>query len=165
MFICIGDKETITLDNCIEVGKTEAGWIIKGSIETICQLCETWRIIHRSIKSIYSVLDYLWNDGDESDFLVSYIKPDYKIFRRSLKNLKDNILSDDIISCYLDELVVSSQKVNNILIFKSILSAINLFFVTNHFTTDFPEYLCNDNSVNPSFIFSTAETPSLAALY
>ena len=75
------------------------------------------------------------------------------------KNLKDNFLSDDIISCYLDELVVSSQKKNNILIFKSIISAINIFFVTYQFTGDFLEYLCNENSVNPSFIFFTAETP------
>ena len=121
--------------------------------------------LSKSIKSIYSVLDYLWSDGNDFNFLVTYIKPDYKIYRRTLKNLKDNFLSDDIISCYLDELVVSSQKKNNILIFKSIISAISIFFVTYQFTGDFLEYLCNENSVNPSFTFFTAEMPWLAALY
>ena len=90
--------------------------------------------LSKSIKSIYSVLDYLWSDGNDFNFLVSYIKPDYKIYRSTLKNLKDNFLSDDIISCYLDELVVSSQKVNKILIFKSTISATNIFFVTYQFT-------------------------------
>ena len=102
---------------------------------------------------MYSVLDYLWSDDDDFDFLVSYIKPDYKIFRKNLKNLKNSTLSDDIISCYLDELIVSSKKVNNILILKSIISTINFFFVTNNFTTNFQEYLCNNNSVNPSLYF------------
>ena len=133
--------------------KNGAGWIINKSIETACQLCDTWRIIQISIKSMYSVLDYLWSDDDDFDFLVSYIKPDYKIFRKNLKNLKNSTLSDDIISCYLDELIVSSKKVNNILILKSIISTINFFFVTNNFTTNFQEYLCNNNSVNPSLYF------------
>ena len=75
------------------------------------------------------------------------------------KNLKDNFSSDDIISCYLDDLAVSSQKVNKTLIFKSIIWAINIFFATYQFTWDFLEYVCNENSLNPSFIFFTAETP------
>ena len=97
--------------------------------------------LSKSIKSIYSVLDYLWSDGNDFNFLVSYIKPDYKIYRRTLKNLKDNFLSDDIISCYLDELVVSSQKVNTILIFKSTISATNIFFVTYQIPGNFLQYL------------------------
>ena len=97
--------------------------------------------LSKSIKSIYSVLDYLWSDGNDFNFLVSYIKPDYKIYRRTLKNLKDNFLSDDIISCYLDELVVSSQKVNKILIFKSTISATNIFFVTYQIPGNFLQYL------------------------
>ena len=119
--------------------------------------------LSKSIKSIYSTLEYLQSDGDDFNFLVSYIKSDYKIF--SLKNLKYNFLSDNIISCYLDELIVISQKVNNILIFKLIILVINVFFVTYQFTGDFLEYLCNENFVNPSFIFLTGETPSLAAIY
>ena len=122
----------------------------------ICSICiggNYFRQLHRawknggrselskSIKSIYSVLDYLWSDGNDFNFLVSYIKPDYKIYRRTLKNLKDNFLSDDIISCYLDELVVSSQKVNKILIFKSTISATNIFFVTYQITGNFLQYL------------------------
>ena len=97
--------------------------------------------LSKSIKSIYSVLDYLWSDGDDFNFLFWYIKPDYKIYRRTLKNLKDNFLSDGIISCYLGELVVTSQKLNKILIFKSTISATNIFFVTYQFTGHFLEYL------------------------
>ena len=37
--------------------------------------------LSKPIRSIYSVLDYLWSDGNDFNFLVSYIKPDYKIFR------------------------------------------------------------------------------------
>ena len=133
--------------------KNEAGWIINWSTETICQLCDKWRIIQISIKSTYSVLDYLWSDDDDFDFLVTFIKPDYKIFRKNFQNLKNNNLSDDITSCYLDELIVSSKKVNNILILESIILDINFSFVTNKFTTNFPEYLCNNNSVNPSLYF------------
>ena len=127
--------------------KRGVGWIINWSIEIVCEVCDTWRIIRKSIKSTYSVLDYLWSDDDDFDFLVLYIKPDYKIFRKNLKNLKK------ISCCYLGEVIVSSKKANNILILKSTISAISLFFVTKYFTTNFPEYLCNNISVNPPLYF------------
>ena len=57
------------------------------------------------------------SDGDDFDFLVSYIKLEYKIFRRNQISLKDSALSGDVISCYIHELVVSSKKENKILNF------------------------------------------------
>ena len=92
---------------------------------------------------MYSVLECLWSHGDDFDFLVSYIKPDYKILKRNLISLNDNTLLGDVICCYFSRVSSQSKK-------------------GEYFKLQI-KYLRNDTSML-SFLFSTIKTPSLAAL-
>ena len=65
-----------------------------------------------AILKIIVVLERLWNEQHFGhNFLVGFVRPDYKITVKKLKNIKDDCLTDDIITICLDELVPKVKEV------------------------------------------------------
>ena len=63
-----------------------------------------------------SVLYIMWNDDTKTNYLVAYIKPDYKVMLQNIQNVRQSSLTDEIISCYLEELVIQSKGVSSFLL-------------------------------------------------
>ena len=58
------------------------------------------------------MLERLWNKQHVGqNFLVGFVRPDHKITVKKLNNIKDDCLTDDIITIYLDEVVAKVEKV------------------------------------------------------
>ena len=58
------------------------------------------------------MLERLWNEQHFGhNFLVGFVQPYQKIVVKKLKNIKDDCLTDDIITICLDELVAKVKEV------------------------------------------------------